>query len=224
MRVMGAVIDFLGVLAVGIPSVLTIVALVNADSTKDLESIVLHTRLIQYYDLALTSSARMCALQADDSWASRYNGFVAPFDTELAALQELKPDLVSDFVTSTSKSNTALLHLEDLALENCVQNSSLAQSTLFGPEYTAEKAKLLEGIADMRGKVDTLKKEHEDSEASFNVVSRVLMIVCTLVVVGTDLARVLLTNRMESLAQNEGKATVDDQEDFLRTMSRLFPE
>eukprot|EP00928_Gymnodinium_smaydae_P088079 TRINITY_DN72225_c0_g1_i1.p1 TRINITY_DN72225_c0_g1~~TRINITY_DN72225_c0_g1_i1.p1 ORF type:complete len:551 (+),score=103.56 TRINITY_DN72225_c0_g1_i1:31-1683(+) len=218
---LGIFADIIGIIAVGIPSTLTVIALVNSDAAGSLHQISMHMRSIEYYDLALTSSARICVLQGDDAWSDRYDSLVAPLDQEFNALKVLEPDLVASFVSKTSTANDALIRLEGEALALRKTNSSEAKAILFGETYASNKKILLEALADLRAKVDEKLLNHERSTESFEVLSRILMILCSLAVVGSDILRVLLAAWQGQVADS-GDSGEDIERQVMDKMSVLL--
>jgi hypothetical protein len=214
-------VDMIGILAIGIPCALTGFQLVNANNANDLESVLLHTRRIQSINLSLTTTAQLCALTGDSRRADEYMGFVESRDVEINRLAKLEPSLVSDFVTTARAANNALTVLEDQALAFCTASPRLlanATALLFGEEYGTNKADLNTALSSLRKQVDQKQTEHNNDRKSFVLTSRVLMIVCALLVVGSDTARVLLSlwHGVESQKSAGGRAQLFDPRHVLK--------
>ncbi|CAE7039855.1 unnamed protein product [Symbiodinium sp. CCMP2456] len=190
-----------------IPAVLTLVALYKAEGTDPLQQLIVHAKDTEFYDVALTSSARLCVLSDDTHWAREYDGFVAPIDTALAGLQEVAPDVAAEFAKSTSAANDALIDMEAAALEACGSDSQLGRSILFSPAYEGNKTLLLDGIRSVTAAADQQRQIFEDEEEQHHTISRILLIVSTFLIVAADLCTVVIAAWMEALS------VADDGED-----------
>eukprot|EP00439_Symbiodinium_sp_Y106_P023212 s5220_g2.t2 len=198
-----------------IPAVLTLVALYKAEGTDPLQQLIVHAKDTEFYDVALTSSARLCVLSDDTRWAREYDGFVAPIDTALAGLQEVAPDVAAEFAKSTSAANDALIDMEAAALEACGSESQLGRSILFSPAYEGNKTLLLDGIRAVTAAADQQRQIFEDEEEQHHTISRILLIVSTFLIVAADLCTVVIAAWMEALSVaddgDDGKDSAAEQ-------------
>mmetsp|Transcript_93372 Transcript_93372/g.302229 ORF Transcript_93372/g.302229 Transcript_93372/m.302229 type:complete len:589 (+) Transcript_93372:161-1927(+) len=215
----GLIADLLGIAAVGIPAGLTLTSLAKAGEALSLQELLLHMQGICYYDLALTSSARLCALTGDEKWSARYDGFVAPIMEELAGLATASPELAGVFAERTAAVNEVLIAMEESSLAACTTDHSRAESIVFGIPYEQNKTALSDGLIALWSNVDELVKEYADAKELFQTTRHVLMVFCTMVVMGTDIFRVILAMSAESLLQPGEDVDVDDKAE-LQLMGR----
>ncbi|CAE7227045.1 unnamed protein product [Symbiodinium natans] len=189
-----------------IPAVLTLVALYKAEGNDPLQQLIVHAKDTEFYDVALTSSARLCVLSHDTRWSTEYDGFVAPIDAALAGLQEVAPDVAAEFAATTSAANDALiaawvlLDMETAALEVCGSDPEKGRGILFSPAYEGNKTLLLDGIRAVTAAAEQQRQLFEDEEEQHHTVSRILLIVSTFLIVSADLCTVVIAAWMEALS------------------------
>lgn len=207
-----------------IPATLTLIALNNAQTAEPLQKLLLHAKSTEFYDMALTTSAQLCVLTGDTTWAQLYDGYVAPMDDTLLGLSEVAPGIADSFASSTSTANTFLIDLETVALENCGVDNRRGTEILFGPAYSGNKTVLLQGIKDITHAAEVALKDHEDHKEEHTNMARVLLIISTFLIVAADLCTVVIAAWMEALSVTHHKDLEDAEVEakFMRNLLAMI--
>ena len=192
-----------------IPAALTLVSLYKAQVADPLQQLIWHAKDTAFYDVALTSSARICALSLNESWAEKYDQFIAPMDAALEGLAIAAPELSAEFAARTSAANDALIDMETVALEACTSGSSYGSVVLSSTDYEGNKTLLTAGITNITQAVSQMRDSFEDDERLYCVVQRIMMMVSTFPIVTADLCAVVVAAWMEALSSRDD-AEVDE--------------
>lgn len=204
-----------------IPATLTLIALNNASSAEPIQQLLLHAKSTEFYDVALTSSAQLCVLTNDTTWAELYDGYIAPMDAALLGLSEVAPGIADSFASTTSVANAVLIDLETAALNYCGRDSARGKEVLFGSAYVGNKTVLLQGIQDVTHAAEEALQNHEDHKQEHEGMARVLLIISTFLIVAADLCTVVIAAWMEALSVTHHK-DIQDAEVEARFMRNLL--
>ena len=224
-RRLGALAMCVELVALGgfaIPATLTFVALYKAEAAVPVQQLTVHSKDIVFYDVALTSSARLCALSRDARWAEAYHNFTAPWTAASASLDHWDSDLAAEFATATSAATAALSSMELLALNACASESSRSAregDVLFGADYEGNKSVRLDGIHSLKTAVSQRQQVFQSDDHSFNTASRVLVIISTFLIVVADFFAVAIAMWVESLTVSRAE---DSQEPLGRPLKHFI--
>ena len=119
---------------------------------------------MQLFDLVLTSSARLLALTGDVAYRDSYFMKLEPLEEALHGIELQAPEIAKRFNELTVVANEKLIEIETNALELVESNRSRASELLFGADYTANKALLLEGLRQLDELIEASRRGHQETQ------------------------------------------------------------
>jgi methyl-accepting chemotaxis protein len=141
---------------------------------------------IRFYDLELTSLARMSAATADPTWEKLYNDSVPKLDSAIATAKKIaSPQISAIFTKATGSANEKLVALETEAftLVNAGKKNE-AMALLLGTAYQEQKSLYINGSATYFASIKNHMAARNASLAKYNQRLKIFTIVVFLVFIG----------------------------------------